>query len=81
MRASNHTMTDPNSPLLTALTWGTVIAALVSALLLAVAGPGLPAHDEAQRPAAGRDAAATERHIQATHDERHPAGAAATRTH
>ncbi len=81
MRASNHTMTDSNSPLLTALTWGTVIAALVSALLLAAAGPGLPTHEEAQRPATGREAAGTGRQMQATDEQRAPAGASATRTH
>jgi hypothetical protein len=81
LRAVNDTMTDSNSPLLTALTWGTVIAALVSALLLAAAGPGLPTHDDAQRPATGREAAANGRQMQATNGQRSPAGASSTRTH
>ncbi len=74
-------MTDSNPPLLTTLTWGTVITALVSALLLAAVGPGLPTHADAEQPTAHHAPAAAERHMQATNDQRHPAGASATRTH
>jgi|GEM_PF-2965181 len=74
-------MTDSNPPLLTALTWGTVITALVSALLLAAAGPGLPTHEDARQLDARRQPAAAERRMQATNDQRSPVGASSTRRH
>ena len=63
---------------LKALTWGTVITALVSALLLAVAGAMLPDREEAgPQPAPGESARGNHRG-QAADRQHTPAGSSAT---
>ena len=70
-----------NPTSLKALTWGTVITALVSALLLAAAGAVLPEQEEASPQPAGRAPAAAHRQVQATAGQHLPAGASATEPH
>lgn len=76
-----HTMTDSNPPMLTTLTCGTVITALVSAWLLSAAGPGLPIGEEALRLEAQRQPAEAKRQTREPASQRKPAGASSNRTH
>ena len=81
MHAFNHTMIVSNPRLRKALTWATVTTALVSALLLAATGAGLPTANEAKGPGAGLDAANVESQAQVGNGQRTPSRASATRAH
>ena len=70
-----------NPTSLKALTWGTVITALVSALLLAAAGGMLPDREEASPRPAGAQPASVPRQAKATAGKRTLAGASATDSH
>ena len=74
---------NPNS--LKALTWGTVVTALFSALLLAAAGGVLPDHPESHPQPAGGAPAGAQRQNQvgarATASQHTPAGVSAAGPH